>query len=647
VAWRAGVFSSDHWIVHGHSVSVKFSLADEPAWWFTGVYGPQDEGEKIEFLNELREVRGQCDGSWMLAGDFNMIYSAEDKNNDNLNKRSMGRFRWLVNDLELKEIPLLDRRYTWSNEREAPTLIKLDRVLCTAGWEAVYLEAILQSQATEILDHCPLLLGLKQGVRGKKKFHFESFWTKLEGFQEVVVESWNAPVVPVPGPLEQFSIKLKRLTRALQSWSQKKVGHVKLQLAIAREILHRLEIAQDSRPLSSDESWMRREAKCSCLVLASLERTIARLRSRIRFLKDDDANTALFHRTAGFRKQKNFIPKLIQEDRVITDQDEKQDIIFNFFNGILGTAARPSTLDLNFFHRNGIDLTTLEQPILEDEVWATINSLPADRAPGPDGYMGRFYKSCWPVIKSDFMAAVLSLQQGDSRKLWLLNSAYLTLIPTKEEAVTPKDFRPISLIHSFAKLITKIMANRLTPFLDVLVATSQSAFVKGRCIHDNFIMVQHTIKLLHKRKVSSLFLKLDIFKAFDSVVWPSLMEVLDHLGFSSRWKNLISCLLCTASTKVLVNGQPGEEIMHQRGLRQGNPLSPMLFILIMDVLNSLFLKAGEMELLQPLANRRQDQRISLYADDVALFIRPVEQEMNITMDILNKFGEASGLNTNL
>jgi hypothetical protein len=98
VAWRAGVFSSDHWIVHGHSVSVKFSLADEPAWWFTGVYGPQDEGEKIEFLNELREVRGQCDGSWMLAGDFNMIYSAEDKNNDNLNRRSMGRFRRLVKD---------------------------------------------------------------------------------------------------------------------------------------------------------------------------------------------------------------------------------------------------------------------------------------------------------------------------------------------------------------------------------------------------------------------------------------------------------------------------------------------------------------------------------------------------------------------
>lgn len=83
-------------------------------------------------------------------------------------------------------------------------------------------------------------------------------------------------------PLECISIKLKRLTRALQSWSSKKVGHVKTQLALAREVLHRLEMAQDRRLLSSDEEWLRKELKRLCLRLASLERTIARLRSRVR-----------------------------------------------------------------------------------------------------------------------------------------------------------------------------------------------------------------------------------------------------------------------------------------------------------------------------------------------------------------------------
>ena len=113
-------------------------------------------------------------------------------------------------------------------------------------------------------------------------------------------------------------MKLKRLTKALQSWSQKQVGHVKTQLGLAREILHRLEIAQDSCALTPEEDWLRCESKRYCLVLSSLERTVARLRSRIRFLKDGDANTALFHSQARFRKRKNFISKLIQNGEVVT-----------------------------------------------------------------------------------------------------------------------------------------------------------------------------------------------------------------------------------------------------------------------------------------------------------------------------------------
>ena len=139
---------------------------------------------------------------------------------------------------------------------------------------------------------------------------------------------------------------------------------------------------------------------------------------------------------------------------------------------------------------------------------------------------------------------------------------------------------------------------------------------------------------------SIFFLKLDISKAFESVSWSFLLEILQHLGFGTTWCNLVSCLLTTASTRILVNGEPGEIIRHQRGLRQGDPLSPMLFILVMDVLNSLFTKAEELGLLQPFTRGNNGHRISLYADDAALFIRPVEDEMILTMQILEVFGEA-------
>ena len=305
-----------------------------------------------------------------------------------------------------------------------------------------------------------------------------------------------------------------------------------------------------------------------------------------------DANTSFFHKQAGFRKRKNFISKLVEGDRVAITQEDKHQVLFNHFDGVLGQAkARSVTFDLAAFHRAGIDLSILDEPFTEEEIWATIQSLPADRAPGPDGFTGQFYKTCWPIIKTDFITAIVFLQQGDARKLELLNSAYLTLIPKKVEALEAKDFRPISLIHSFAKLVTKLMANRLAPLLDRLVATNQSAFTRGRCIHDNFMLVQQTIKVLHRRKIASLFLKLDISKAFDSVAWAFLLEILEHLGFGDNWRNLISNLLKSASTQVLLNGEPGEIISHQRGLRQGDLLSPMLFILVMDVLNSLFIQA--------------------------------------------------------
>ena len=253
VAWRQGVLTSDQHRVLHHSVSVRFKIQDEPDWWFTCVYGPHQDAEKVGFLEELREVRSHCLGPWVIGGDFNMIYSAEDKNNENLNRAMMGHFRRFVNDHELKAIPLLGRRYTWSNEREAPTLVKLDRVLCTAAWEGLFPDCILQSQATEISDHCPLVLGLTEGRRGKRRFHFESFWTKLPGFQEVVAQSWGQHI-EATCPMELIALKLRRLTKALQSWSQKKVGHIKTQLSLAIEILHRLEIAQDNRALNPEEN---------------------------------------------------------------------------------------------------------------------------------------------------------------------------------------------------------------------------------------------------------------------------------------------------------------------------------------------------------------------------------------------------------
>jgi hypothetical protein len=314
------------------------------------VYGPQGDDEKILFLQELRDVRTACAGPWLVAGDFNLIYKTSDKNNSNYNRAMMGRFRGLVNDLALKEIPLLGRKYTWSNQQDNPVLVKLDRVFCSVDWELTFPRVILHGAASLDSDHCPLLLGLSDSNPGKRRFHFKSFWTKLEGFQEEVHSTWVS-VDAIRCPFQTLEKKLKMTAKRLQGWSDKQVGHVRLQLALAKDLLHRLEMAHDERPFTPAELWFKNRLKKQSLLLSSFKRTMARLRSRI----------------------------------------------------------------------------------------------------------------SWP------------------------------------------------------KLITKMLANRLAKRLNELVSLIQSAFIKGRFIQDNFMLVQQTARLLHQQKLPRLLLKLDITKAFDSV----------------------------------------------------------------------------------------------------------------------------------
>jgi hypothetical protein len=581
-------------------------------------------------------------GAWLVVGDFNMILNNEDKNNSNLDRAMMGRFRRWKDDLALIEIPLVGRKYTWSNGQNNPTLVHLDRMFCSTDWEDLFPGCLLQSAASQDSDHCPLLLGLQDVNRAKGRFFFQAFWVKLEGFHDTVAQAWSS-VAPGPCPFVTLSRKLQATARALQSWSVKTVGCLKLQLEMARELLHMFEMAQELRVLSPAEDWFRRALMKRILALSSWARSVARLRSRVTWLRDGDANTSPFHAQARFRK-KNFIASLTStEGEILTSHDDKATALFDFYDGLLGTAIqRDASINLDELGLQSFDLGRLNVPFSNDEVWDTIKSITSDKAPGPNGFTGRFYKSCWSIIKLDVMAAVSRVWDCNFRNFGLLNSALITLLPKIEGAALVKDFRPISLIHSFAKLVTKMVANRLAGHLNAMVPPNQTAFIKKRFILDNFILVQRTARYLHQQRQARILFKLDISKAFDSVSWSFLIEVLRKMGFGQIWCDVVSGLLATSSTRILLNGVPGEIISHQRGLRQGDPLSPMLFILVMDVLNLLIQKASDEGLLQQLSSGTLHHRLSLYADDAVVFLRSVASDINLVLEILRFFGEASG-----
>jgi hypothetical protein len=294
-----------------------------------------------------------------------------------------------------------------------------------------------------------------------------------------------------------------------------------------------------------------------------------------------------------------------------------------------------------------VGLVGIDHYFSEDEIWSIIRSLPVEKAPGPVGFTGLFYQTAWPIIKHDIVAVFSALWSLDFRSFYLVNQTYMILLRKKVDAEEVKDYRPISLIHSFNKLFAKALAVRLAPFMHELVWPNQSAFICGRAIHDNFRTMQSTTKWLHARRRSSILLKIDIAKAFYTVSWPFLIELLHHLGLSQRWLNWVSILLSTASTKILLNGQLGRHICHAWGLRQGDPLSPLLFMLTVEALNTLFHLAEEHGLFRSLRVAPIQHILFLYVDDLVIFITPDELNLATVKAVLEVFAGASGLRTNI
>jgi hypothetical protein len=156
------------------------------------------------------------------------------------------------------------------------------------------------------------------------------------------------------------------------------------------------------------------------------------------------------------------------------------------------------------------------------------------------------------VIKGYIIAGLLKLSVGDGRGFARLNRALITLTPKKPDAMEVKDYRPISLVHSFAKLLSKLMANRLRRRLGDVMSTNQSAFIRGRSLHDNFILVRQVARKINQKRQPRVLLKLDLTRAFDSISWSFLFEVLRRMGFGERFLKWVSVLLYTANTRVLV-----------------------------------------------------------------------------------------------
>eukprot|EP00253_Pinus_taeda_P024639 PITA_24639 len=307
-----------------------------------------------------------------------------------------------------------------------------------------------------------------------------------------------------------------------------------------------------------------------------------RIKSRQLWLQGGDKNTAYFHKQATARKFRNNVNTIIDNEgnRYSTQEDinkaaskRYRDLLTEFqgaedYSDLLQYLPKGATKELN---------DTLNSEIDEEEIERTIWTLQPDKAPGPNGFPICFYREFWSLIKKD-LAKMLRWVQRKGKLGGFTNSTFLALIPKENRPTSFSRLRPISLCNSSYK----ILAMRLKPFLPSLISENQGGFISNRHIHDSIILVHKAIHSSLSRQEKGFVLKLDLANAFDRVRHSFLFVVLKKMGFDSSFINTIAACIFGPWISPLINGRPGEAFQSTRGLKQGCPLSPYLFILMAE-----------------------------------------------------------------
>ncbi|RVW26085.1 LINE-1 reverse transcriptase-like [Vitis vinifera] len=455
-------------------------------------------------------------------------------------------------------------------------------------------------------------------------------WLKVEGFKDIVRTWWQG--IEVRGSTSyRLAVKMKEIKKKLKVWNKEVFGRLETNKASALEQVDFWDQVESERNLTVEEADLKKEAKDSFKKWVLLEEAHWRQHLREIWLKEGDRNTGFFHRMASAHRRNNAMGRIKVNGEWLVEEQEVREGVVNSFQQMLSKDM-------------------VWQADIEIEIHSALMEMNGDKAPGPDGITVAFWQNAWDFTKEEIMEMFKEFHEHNSF-VRSLNNTFLVLIPKKSGAEDLGDFRPISLLGGLYKLLAKVLANRLKKVIGKVVSIAQNAFLMGRQILDASLIANEVIDSWQKRKEKGLICKLDIEKAYDNINWNFLMKVLQKMGFGTKWVGWMWSCVSSAKFSILVNGVPAGFFPSTRGLHQGDPLSPYLFVMGMEILDVLIRRAVEGGYLLG-CNIRGGSKTSLnishlfFADDTIVFCEANKEQVSHLSWILFWLEAASGLRIN-
>ncbi|XP_074355726.1 uncharacterized protein LOC141695374 [Apium graveolens] len=551
-------------------------------------------------------------------------------------------FGEVIRDCELVDLGFVGEKYTWEKPRGKANWVqeRLDRGLATQQWRNLFHLAEVRVLEVATSDHLPLYLQLNKQVYvpRRKRFQFENIWIKEKDCFNLVKDSWEHTAgKPI---LEKMSYCALRL----EEWGGGISHEFNQQLLECRKNLRKFRAHRDVPGIQTYNA-----VRWEYLNLLERKEVYWKQRAKQMWLQHGDQNTKFYHQFASARKTNNGFKRIKDTGGEWKETEEEiQGVITNYYAEVFQTLGLNGKLS----DRETVNQVTEDEnanlvaEITYEEVRSAVFSMHPDKSPGQDGLNPAFFQTYWCIVGTDvvqFCQHFLSTGELPSG----INQTLVCLIPKVKEPQAMTDLRPISLCNVLVRILSKVMANRLKPCLKLLISDKQSAFIEGRLLNDNALIafeVNHYMKRLSQGTKGIAGFKIDISKAYDRLEWEFIRNMMIKFGFTDLWIERIMGLINSVSYSFIRNGNVFGEVIPSRGVRQGDPISPYIYIMCAEGLSSIIRRNEEVGLLHGCKIARGAPTIShlLFADDCYFFFRATKTEANIMKRILGRYESISG-----